>query len=121
MSNVHFLPIPEHLAPGVMPAPSMPMNGGDARREFTQLLCDQFEGVKYCEANQIAVLSIGADRHGAYINVAPVAKLRTLFGDECACIKRSVNAGLSIEIWIGTITTVAGVIRVFWREVACMH
>lgn len=118
----HEFPYPEHLSPVFdWPAVGGPLDAtrtGDARCNIDRLLVDMSAAWDWAAANHLAVLSIDADRNGAYLRLAPAPRLRTLFGDECACIRRTVEHGLQVERWIGTI---GENIRVFWQEVACVH
>lgn len=112
---------PEHLAPllhwhGVSGAISG-KRSGDARMDVERLLADQRTAWEWAIAKQVAVLSINADRNGAYLFVAASPMLQTLFGDECTWISRYVEHGLETSLWIGCI----GHIRVFWLEVKCAH
>lgn len=101
----------EHLAPSLAAPVGGPIR--DARMEIGQLMTDMQTAVDFCTAQHIPVLTIAADRNGAYLVVAPAAHLRVLFGDECTCWRRGVSGHLVTEHWIGLI----GHIRVFWREV----
>lgn len=112
---------PEHLAPVFnWPLISGALNGQrttDARHDIDKLFADMRTAWDWAIANQVAVIGLDADRNGAYLRIAPSARLRTLFGDECAMIHRKTEAGLQTEWWIGSIEH----IRVFWREVSCVH
>lgn len=112
---------PEHLAPllhwhGVSGAISG-TRSGDARMDLERLYADMRTAWDWAIAKHVAVLSINADRNGAYLFVAASPMLQTLFGDECAWIRRNVEHGLETSLWLGCI----GHIRVFWREVKCAH
>lgn len=112
---------PEHLAPllnwhGVTGAISG-TRSGDARADIDRLLADIRTAYDWAASKQVAILSVNADRNGAYLFVAASPRLHTLFGEECAWIKRSVDCGLETTLWLGCI----GHIRVFWREVKCAH
>lgn len=122
-ANLYRFPrnYPEHLAP-VFAWPNIdgPMNGHrdrDARCDIATALADQRTAFDWATSKQLAVLSVNADRNGAYLCVAPSPMIYTLFGEECAWIQRKVENGLSTELWLGCI----GHIRVFWREVKCVH
>lgn len=110
---------PEHLAPALSsPIPRGPINHGtDARYDIDKLLADQRQVWNWAVANSLAVLSVNGDRNGAYLCIAPAAHLQRLFGDECAMIQRRTEFGLATETWLG----VVGHIRVFWRDVKCVH
>ena len=127
-ATLHQLPppvYPEHLAPVFdWPAVGGPLNSAnpnararDARCDIDQLLADIRAAWEWAKASHVAVLSIDADRNGAYLRLVESPRLRGLFGDECAMVKRSEKDGLRTEIWLGCI----GHIRVFWREVTCVH
>lgn len=112
--------VPEHLAPAFFHIPSGPINGHrerDYRCDFDKLQADMRTAWEFAIAKHIAVLTVGADRCGTYLIVAHSRQLHTLFGNECAWVQRKVDAGLRTEIWLGCI----GHIRVFWREVTCVH
>lgn len=112
--------VPEHLLPGFLPAPSGPLNGTrprDVRCAVDALVTDMKTALNWATSAQLAVLSINADRNGAYLVVAPSPRLKTLFGEECTWFHRYTDHGLLIEHWLGAI----GHIRVFWREVTCVH
>jgi hypothetical protein len=124
MSNLlHFPPpiYPEHLQPVFQwPAVGGALNGlrgSDARSDIDKIFADLRTAWDWAIANQVAVIGLDADRNGAYLRVAPSPRLHTLFGDECANVHRKTEAGLRVEWWIGGI----GHIRVFWREVTCVH
>lgn len=110
---------PEHLAPLLFwHGLGGPINGhrqSDARTDIAALLADQRTAWDWAEANHVAVLSINGDRNGAYLFVAASRSLYTLFGEECAWVKRSIERGVETTLWLGCI----GHIRVFWREVKC--
>lgn len=112
---------PEHLAPCFdWPAVGGPLTGEparDARGDIDKLLADMRTAWDWAKASQVAVISLDADRNGAYLRVAASPRLRTLFGDECAQIRQRETDGLRTETWLGCI----GHIRVFWREVTCAH
>lgn len=120
-ATVHILPscYPEHLAPAFSaPIPKGPINdAGDARYDIDKLLHDQRQVWDWAVANRLAVLSVNGDRCGAYLCVAPTRNIYTLFGDECSQVQRKTKNGLCTETWLGLV----GHIRVFWREVKCVH
>lgn len=106
----------EHLSPAFI----WPNLGGpisDARVDIDSMLDDIRQAWDWAIANHLAVLSVNADRCGAYICIAAVPKLYTVFGDECSWVQRKDEGCLRTELWIGCI----GHIRVFWREVKCVH
>lgn len=112
---------PEHLAPvfawhGI----GGPMTGNpdrDARCDIKAIFTDLRTAWDWAAAKHLAVLSIAADRNGAYLCLAASPVLHTLFGDECIRVTRIVQGTLATELWLGYI----GHIRVFWREVTCVH
>lgn len=108
---------PEHLAPGFLPAPSQPIASidQDARCDMDKLFADMRKALEFAQANHLAVLSVNADRFGAYLVVAEAPTLQALFGEEAALVDHRTDAGLRIEIWLGGVENV----RVFWREVKC--
>lgn len=109
---------PEHLAPAfIAPLCKGQVNTADARTNIDKLLADQRQVWDWAVASGLAVLSINGDRNGAYLCVAPAKHIYSLFGDECAQIQRQTRDGLCTETWIGLV----GHIRVFWREVKCVH
>ncbi len=132
-ATLHQLPpplYPEHLSPVFdWPAVGGPLNATspkagtsgernqDARCDIDKLLEDMRSAWAWAKASHVAVLSVDADRNGAYLRLAASPRLRTLFGDECAMIQRHEKADLRTETWLGCI----GHIRVFWREVTCVH
>lgn len=117
-ATIHKIPppCPEHLAPSFNAAVGGPLSG-DARCDIDKLLADIRSAWDWAAANQVAVLSVNADRNGAYLVIAPSQKLHRLFGDECAQWRQHTQDGLRTENWIGCI----GHIRVFWWEVTCVH
>lgn len=123
MSNVHVLPLaglPEYLLPLLNVPVGGPINGSrghDTPCDFEKLLADQRTAWDWAVANRLAVLSANADRNGAYLVLAPSPRLHTLFGEERSCVHQSVQNGMRIELWVGSIEH----IRVFWREVSCVH
>lgn len=109
------LPWPEHLIPAFHP----PV-GGPIRfdfRNFETMMADLRTASDFARAQQLAILQMAFDRNGAYLVIAPSPRLYKIFGNECAWVQRKVEHGLRIEHWLGCI----GHIRVFWREVKCMH
>lgn len=109
---------PEHLAPAfIAPLCSGQVNAADARYDIDKLLADQRSVWDWATAAGLAVLSINGDRNGAYLCVAPADHIYKLFGEECAQIQRKTQDGLCVETWMGLV----GHIRVFWREVKCVH
>lgn len=120
MATVHQFPsyIPEHLAPAfASPLTKAPINERDARTDIDKLLADQRQVWNWAVANGLAVLSINGDRNGAYLCVAPAKNITVLFGDECAQVQRRTEGGFCTETWMGMV----GHIRVFWRDVKCVH
>ncbi|MBI2278176.1 MAG: hypothetical protein HYU74_12550 [Dechloromonas sp.] len=111
---------PEHLAPALhWHGLGGPMNGQrskDARCDFDAVMADQRTAWEWAAAKHLAVLSVNADRNGAYLCLAASPTLATLFGDECSRVTRIVQGALATELWMGCI----GHIRVFWREVKCL-
>lgn len=115
-------PYPEHLMPALRWQPvSSPITNrevaGDARTCIDKLLDDQRRIYAWAQSHHLAVLSINADRNGAYICVAAQPSLYRLLGDECTKVCSRIENGLALEYWIGLV----GEIRVFWREVKCVH
>lgn len=109
---------PEHLAPAfIAPLSKGPLDASDARHDIDKLLADQRQVWDWAMAAGLAVLSINGDRNGAYLCVAPSEHIYKLFGDECALIQRKTLDGLRVESWMGMV----GHIRIFWREVKCVH
>lgn len=109
---------PEHLAPAfIAPLSKGPLDASDARHDIDKLLGDQRQVWDWAMAAGLAVLSINGDRNGAYLCVAPSEYIYKLFGDECALIQRKTQDGLRVESWMGMV----GHIRIFWREVKCVH
>lgn len=111
---------PEHLAPIFnWPAIGGPLvaQQSDARCDIEKLLADQRTAFAWAQAEHLAVLSMNADRNGAYLVIAPSARLAGLFGDEMACVLRRDEGGVQIKFWMGCIDH----IRIFWREVTCVH
>lgn len=108
-----FAVCPEYLAPSLAVPAGGPIK--DARCDLERLLEDQKEAMRFAIANKLPILTLAADRNGAYIVVAPARHIYTLFGDECGLWRRHVDNGLTTEHWLGCI----GHIRVFWREVKC--
>lgn len=121
MATIHTFPsyYPEHLAPAfASPIQRGPINGrADARYDIDKLLADQKQVWDWAMTKGIAVLSVNGDRNGAYLCVVPTANIYELFGDECAQVQRKSENGLLTETWLGLV----GHIRVFWREVTCVH
>lgn len=124
-ASIHQLPAPlypEHLSPVFnWPAVGGPLAAsptGDARLNIDRLMQDMRAAWDWAMANHVAVLSIDADRNGAYLRLAPSPRLRTLFGEECACIHSFPSHGLQVQRWIGT---VGQNVRAFWQEVTCVH
>ncbi len=109
-------PMPEHL----QPAFHAPV-GGPIRKQspgtFEDYIRDIRKAVEFALAKGLMVISINADRNGAYLVVVPQPTLYKLFGDECASVQRRTEAGLVTELWLGSLDNV----RVFWREVKCVH
>jgi hypothetical protein len=106
---------PEHLAPSLVAAVGGPIR--DARHDLDRLIEDQKTAMRFAIAHHLPILTMAADRNGAYLVVAPTRHIYTLFGDECAQWRRHVDGAVTTEYWLGCI----GHIRVFWREVKCMH
>lgn len=102
---------PEYLSPSLL----VPVGGPipDARLDIERLLEDMKTGMRFAAAKHLPILTMAADRNGAYIVIAPTKTLKTLFGDECAPWRREVSHGLLTEHWLGLV----GHIRFFWREV----
>lgn len=115
-AQIHSMPgttLPEYLAPSLAPAVGGPIQ--DARMDINDMIDDMREGMRWATAQKVPVLSMACDRNGAYLVVAPVKHIYTLFGAECGQWRRHVENGLTTEHWLGCI----GHIRVFWREVKC--
>lgn len=110
-----FAICPEYLAPSL----AVPAGGPipDARLDIERLLEDQKEAMRWAINASVPILTMAADRNGAYIVVAPVKHIYALFGEECGQWRRHTENGLTTEHWLGCI----GHIRVFWREVKCTH
>jgi hypothetical protein len=115
MTHQAYATYPEYLAPSLNPAVGGPIP--DARADIDRLLEDQKEAMRFALAQSLPILTLGADRNGAYVVVAPAKHIYKVFGDECGQWRRHVDAGLTTEYWLGCI----GHIRVFWREVKCTH
>lgn len=111
----HGASTPEFLYPALSITAGGPM--ADARTDIARLLDDQKTAWDFAAAKNLAVLTVAADRNGAYLVVAPSKDIYTLFGDECGQWRRHTENGLLTEYWLGCI----GHIRVFWREVKCVH
>lgn len=127
-ATLHQLPLPvypEHLAPVFdWPAVGGPLNSTnpnararEPQRDLEKMFEDIRSGLAWAEAANIRVISFDGDRNGAYLRLVASPRLRGLFGDECTMVKRQEKNGLRTEIWLGCI----GHIRVFWREVTCVH
>jgi hypothetical protein len=117
MPVVNHPACPEFMAPSLNPPTRGAINRGDARSDIDALLADQKTAWNFAVAHNLAILSVNADRNGAYLVVTPNKDIYKLFGDECGMWRRHVEGGLTTEHWIGCI----GHIRVFWREVKCVH
>ncbi len=113
MNQPHDVVCPEFLKPALNLMAGGPM--GDARTDVDKLLADQKAAWDFAKAKGLAVLTMAADRNGAYLVVAPSKDIYALFGEECGQWRRHSEAGLLTEYWLGCI----GHIRVFWREVKC--
>lgn len=105
---------PEMMYPSLNIVAGGPING-EARREVDSYLGDIKTAMDFATAKHLAVLTMAADRNGAYLVVAPHPTIYALFGDECGQWRRHTENGLTTEHWLGCI----GHIRVFWREVKC--
>lgn len=122
-SNVHYLsnPItPDYLLPSLaqpVGGPLLARPGSDARCDFDKLQADQRTAWEWAIANHIAPLTCAFDRNGAYLVLPPSPRLYAIFGKECNWWHQSTNNGLRTQLWLGCI----GHIRVFWREVTCVH
>lgn len=122
MQEIPEFPYPEHLMPALRWQPvSRPITerekSSDPRSCIDKLLDDQRRIFNWAQSEHLAVLSINADRNGAYACVAAQAALYKIFGDECAKVHERSENGVVLEYWIGLV----GEIRVFWREVKCVH
>lgn len=113
MPNTHQPTCPEFLVPSLNITAGGAM--ADARHDIERLLADQKTAWDFARTKGLAVLTVAADRNGAYLVVAPSKDIYTLFGEECGQWRRHVDAGTTIKYWLGCI----GHIRVFWREVKC--
>lgn len=117
-ANVHSLRpaavYPEFLAPSLNPPARGPING-EARMDVENLLADMKTAWDFATSKHLAVLTMAADRNGAYRVVAPHPTIYALFGDECGQWRQHTENGLTTEHWLGCI----GHTRVFWREVKC--
>lgn len=113
----HTMPgtVPEYFVPALAPAVGGPIK--EARMKIEDMLDDMLEGKRWADAQKLPVLSVGVDRNGAYLVVAPAKHIYTLFGKECGWWRRHEEAGLTTEHWLGCV----GHIRFFWREVKCTH
>ncbi|WP_306603882.1 hypothetical protein [Azonexus sp.] len=113
---------PEHLSPSLAQPVGGPINGQrekDHRCDFERLQKDQRTAWAFAQRHHLAVLTVAADRNGAYLVVAPAQRLLSIFDDECACWRSEPsNNGMKIEHWVGLAN---GNIRVFWRDVKCAH
>lgn len=116
-ASIHSLAptTPEILAPSLCQPVRGPINGADQRLDFAALQDDMKLAWDFATAKGLSVLTVAADRNGAYLVVAPHPSIYALFGDECGQHRRHVDHGLTTEHWLGCI----GHIRVFWREVKC--
>ena len=117
-ATLHRLPsptTPEFLSPSLCQPVRGPINGADQRLEFASLIDDMKTAWDFAVAKGLAVLTVAADRNGAYLVVAAHPSIYALFGDECGQHRRHVDNGMTTEHWLGCI----GHIRVFWREVRC--
>lgn len=112
---------PEQLAPVFdWPAVGGPLNRQDNQRapcSIDKLLADIRIAWDWAQLNHVPILSVDADRNGVYLRLVATPRLYTLFGDECATVRREEKNGQRIEVWLGCI----GHIRAFWREVTCVH
>ncbi|RIX47469.1 MAG: hypothetical protein D3M94_07290 [Rhodocyclales bacterium GT-UBC] len=108
-------PALEHLAPSLNVPTSRPLN--DARTDIESLITDIRFAFNYAQEHALAVLSVNADRFGAYMIIAPTEHVKTLFGAECTCWRNYESEGTATEHWVASIEH----IRVFWREVKCVH
>lgn len=115
MNEQAFAICPEYLAPSLNPPSGGPIK--DARADIDRLLEDMKEGMRFAIAQRLPILTMAADRNGAYLVVAPVKHIKALFGDECGLWRRKVDAGMTTEHWLGC----CGHIRFFWREIKCTH
>ena len=115
------VPPMEHLAPALNVPVGGPINGHrqkDYRTDFDRLQADMASAWRFATKHHLAVLTVAGDRNGAYLVIAPSPKLKTLFGDEAARWRMDpATNGMRVEYWLGLI----GNIRVFWREVTCVH
>lgn len=104
---------PEYFAPSM----AVPVGGAiaDARTNLEQLFEDMQTGMLYANTKHLPILTIAADRNGAYLVVAPTRDIYKLFGNECATWRRQVEGQMTVEHWFGMV----GHIRFFWREVKC--
>lgn len=106
---------PEFLAPSLCQPVRGPINSADQRLDFAALQADMKQAWDFATAKGLSVLTVAADRNGAYLVVAPHPSIYALFAGECGQHRRHVGHGLTTEHWLGCI----GHIRVFWREVKC--
>lgn len=121
METLSLLP-QEHLFPALRWQPvSQPItkrtNDADPRTAIDKLLDDQRRVWTWAQDKHLAVLSVNADRNGAYACIAPHPDLYTMFGEECVKVHSRDENGLILEYWMGLV----GELRVFWREVKCVH
>lgn len=115
---VHHMPavsMPELFFPSLCQPVRQPINSKDQRLDFDALQADMKMAWDFAVAKGLSVLTVAADRNGAYLVVAAHPSIYALFGEECAQHRRHVEHGLCTEHWLGCI----GHIRVFWREVKC--
>lgn len=108
-------PALEHLAPSLNVPTSRPLN--DARTDIEGLITDIRFAFDFAQKHALAVLSVNADRFGAYMIIAPTDNIRKLFKKDCVCWRNFEQAGTNTEHWVASIKH----IRVFWREVKCVH
>ncbi len=110
---------PEFVIPALAQPVGGPLTpGGDVHCDLDRLFADMRTAWHFAERNYLAVLTIAADRNGAYMVVSPTARLAPIFGAECGLLRSEPpQNGVVVEHWLGCI----GHIRVFWREVKCAH
>lgn len=100
----------EILSPAALPAVGGPID--DARCNIDRLFEDMKAAMRFAIRHSLPILTMAVDRNGAYLVIAPVSHVYTLFGDECSRIKSKPEGGLMVEQWLGCMDNV----RVFWRE-----
>lgn len=123
MAEIIDLPQPaaclEYFIPSLLQPVGGPINGDkDYRKEFDELQRDQRTAWEFAKRHGLAVLTVAGDRNGAYLVVSATPRLRQIFGEEAARWRWGESNGSLVEYWLGLIDER---IRVFWREIKCVH